>query len=182
METDEIHSIVKSCQKGDSQAFNQVFDEFGKMLFGIAMRYAKDHAEAEDILQDSFIKIFDKIVSYDFKGSFEGWLKRIVVNTALNKCVKNKSLKESYTMDDIELPEAEKVLSDIGANELLEIINKLPEGYKAVFNMYVVDGYSHKEIAESLEISEGTSKSQLSKAKGMLRKILEQYGVGSSVI
>ena len=175
LKNEDLQALIKRCKKGESLAFTEIYNLYGRVLFGIALRYAKDTMEAEDVLQESFIKIFDKVIDFDFKGSFEGWLKRVVVNTALNKCAKNKSLRESYEIENIELEYEETITSDLSNMELLELIKKLPDGYQMVFNMYVIEGYSHKEIAKMLKISEGTSKSQLSKAKGLLRKMLAKY-------
>lgn len=181
MKKEEINDLIEACKKGDPKAFNAIYSNYGSMLYGIAMRYAKDTSEAEDIVQESFIKIFKKIISFENKGSFEGWLKRILVNTAINKCVKNQSLKESFVMDEIEIPKEADVYDHLGTQELLNVIAMLPDGYKAVFNMYVIDGYNHREIGEILGISEGTSKSQLSKAKTMLRKMLVASGISSGL-
>lgn len=177
LEEEELTLLIKKCKNGDNNAFNQIFTTYGKILYGIALRYSKDTSEADDILQEAFIKIFEKVINYNFTGSFEGWLKRIVVNTALNKVQKNKTLKE----DDLDIIQFhhynETITSNINAEELLLMIRKLPPGYNAVFNLYAIEGYSHKEIAEMLQITEGTSKSQLSKAKQWLRTILEHQEI-----
>ena len=136
-------------------------------------RYSKDAQEAEDILQEAFIKIFKKINTFNFEGSFEGWLKRILVNTALNKIKKNKTLREDSLDEnyDVEIEYSESPLDD---EYLLSCLNKLSPGYRTVFNMFVIDVYTHKEIAEQLGISEGTSKSQYSKAKSVLKSIINK--------
>jgi len=141
---------------------------------GICLRYAYTSFEAGDIFHDAFVKVFKYINSYKGQGSFEGWMRHIFVNTAINHFHKNK--KHYYHDDNSEydhVPDLpEDALSKLAVEELLKLINKLPEGYKMVFNLYVVEGYSHKEIADMLQVSEGTSKSQLSKAKALLKKYL----------
>ena len=147
------------------------------MLYGIAMRYSKSQAEAEDILQDSFIKVFNSIGAYQLGGSFEGWLKRIVQNTAINSY--RSQLKFNLYVD---VSEQELLLSDespeaifesLEAKEIILLLNRMPEGYRLILNLYCIDGYSHKEIAQMMNISEGTSKSQLFKAKKYLKSLLE---------
>lgn len=146
-------------------------------MYGIAMRYSKSQAEAEDILQDSFIKIVNSIGAYQSEGSFEGWLKRIVQNTAINSY--RSQLKFNLYVD---LSEQELLLSDespeaifesLEAKEIILLFNRMPEGYRLILNLYCIDGYSHKEIARMMNISEGTSKSQLFKAKKYLKSLLE---------
>ena len=166
--------LISLCKKKDRNAFNHLFNQYNRLLMGISIRYCNDVAEAEDVLQESFIKIFHQIQTYQSKGSFEGWLKRIVVNTAINH-FKSKKVRidgggNSEDFDAID--NAFDIENEMHGNELLEIINQIPEGYKVIFNMNVIEGYTHKEIAKELNISEGTSKSQLSKAKSLLRKIL----------
>ncbi|CAM1341187.1 RNA polymerase subunit sigma-70 [Tenacibaculum amylolyticum] len=138
----------------------------------MSLKYSRNQEDAEDVLQDSFLIAFDKIHQYNFKGSFEGWLKRIVINTALQKYRTQPSLylvqEEPMYNEEIHFDE-----STIEVNELLELIQKLPDRYRLVFNLYVLDNFSHKEISEMLKISIGTSKSNLSRAKQLLKKALE---------
>lgn len=138
----------------------------------MSLKYSRNQEDAEDVLQDSFLIAFDKIHQYNFKGSFEGWLKRIVINTALQKYRTQPSLylvqEEPMYNEEIHFDE-----SIIEVNELLELIQKLPDRYRLVFNLYVLDNFSHKEISEMLKISIGTSKSNLSRAKQLLKKVLE---------
>jgi RNA polymerase sigma-70 factor (ECF subfamily) len=138
------------------------------------MRYTDNHDEAYDILQDTFIKVFERIESYKNEGSFEGWLRRISVNTALDYIRRNKMSKFTDDVEDVKykLSSNEGTLDNMLAEDLMKILNSLPIGYRTVFNMYVIDGYSHKEIAEMLNISESTSKSQFSRARAILQKII----------
>jgi len=145
-------------------------------MYGLCLRYAKDSAEAEDIMQEGFIRVFNKISQFEFKGSFEGWIKRIMVNTALEKFRKNDRLYPVEEMKIFESVEyAEETISSISANDLLRIIQELPPRYKMVFNLFAIEGYSHLEIAEMMNISEGTSKSNLSRARVILQKNVVEY-------
>ena len=170
------------CQEQNRNAFEELYGRYSGLLMGICLRYAKDEFEAADILQDSFIKIFKYIKDFQFEGSFEGWMRRIAVTTAINQYNKNKKDRlnfpdsdESFVTEKIE----NEAISNISTEELLRIIQTLPEGYKMVFNLYVIEGYKHAEIAEILNISEGTSKSQLARAKSMLKKKLETFQIAT---
>jgi RNA polymerase sigma factor (sigma-70 family) len=169
-------STITAAVKGDVKAFKQVFDFYLPRMRPIASRYAQTSMEVDDILQESFVKIFHNLKNFKFEGSFEGWLKRIVVNTALAALKKNKTNFDFDNIDDLteaNIPlEDEYELVDIETNEILLAISQLPPGYKIVFNLYVLEEYSHKEIADSLCISEGSSRSQYSKAKKMIKKLL----------
>ena len=173
----EEYQIIEECKQGSRSAFKYIFDTYSKKMLAIASRYTVDLGLAEDILQESFIKVFQTINKYESKGSFEGWLRRIVVNTALNHYTKKKTRGSEYSTDELEVVEDVSMNIDAQMNgkELLEIIQQLPDGYRMVFNLNVIEGYTHKEIADKLGITEGTSKSQLAKAKRVLRKILEKY-------
>ncbi len=148
-----------------------MYDKYVSVMFGICLRYAKDADSAKDILQDAFIKVFSKLKQYNGHGSFEGWLRRVFINTALEK-FRNKtpilSLDDKAELTIGEVPE--NIISELSAGELLEMIQDLSPQYRLVFNLYAIEGYSHKEIAESLGISEGTSKSNLSRARSILQK------------
>lgn len=179
MDNSEIKHIIKQCIEQDRVAQKQLFKMFyGKML-GVALRYIKDRDQAQEIVQESFIKIFDRMIDFDFKGSFEGWIKRIVANTAIDTIRKNKRspflTDENYIFDS-QYTEQEHQLDDdvthIKAEIAMEAIRELSPAYRTVFNLYVVENYTHAEIAEILNISEGTSKSNLAKAKMNLRNIL----------
>jgi RNA polymerase sigma-70 factor (ECF subfamily) len=145
-------------------------------MMAIAQRYCNTTFESEDVLQEAFIKVFKKIGTFDGKGSFEGWLKRVVVNTAINHY--HQTYKEKLNVDYDSVKESDGLpdaVSRLSNEELLNVIKELPDGYRMVFNLYVIEGYTHKEIGELLSINEGTSKSQLAKAKNMMRKLLYKY-------
>jgi len=167
--------LIETCLKDNPIAQKMLYDTYSSVLFGICLRYSKNEEEAQDILQDSFIKIFTKLDTYQFTGSFEGWLKRIVTNTSIEYYRKKISMEH---IEEIGFNPYLAVDSDRGleVEELLKMIQELPEGYRMVFNMYAIDGYTHSEIATKLNISEGTSKSQLSRARAYLqRKFKEKF-------
>jgi len=168
-----LEELIKKCKQRDVKAQSEVYQLFAGKLFALCLKYSKNYQEAQDNLQDGFITIFNKIEQYKFKGSFEGWLKRIVVNTALQKYREKNVLNliSDEIPDEVETEIDETTLS---LDYLLRIIQELPNRYRLVFNMYVLDGYSHREIAELLEISEGTSKSNLSRARQILKRKVEE--------
>jgi RNA polymerase sigma-70 factor (ECF subfamily) len=167
--------LIETCLKDNPKAQKMLYDTYSSVLFGICLRYSKNEEEAQDILQDSFIKIFTKLDTYQFTGSFEGWLKRIVTNTSIEYYRKKITIEH---LEEIGFNPYLAIDSDRGleVEELLKMIQELPEGYRMVFNMYAIDGYTHGEIATKLNISEGTSKSQLSRARAYLqRKFKEKF-------
>jgi RNA polymerase sigma factor (sigma-70 family) len=172
--------LIEGCKKHDRHAQRFLYEHFSGKMFGLCCRYIKDKMEAEDVLVTSFTKIFDRIEQFKGEGSFEGWIRRIVVNESLSYLRKNKSM---YLETDIEAadrePDYASLENQLEADDLLKMISELPTGYRIVFNMYAVDGYSHKEIAEQLGISENTSKSQLSRARVALQKVLMESEVES---
>lgn len=169
--TDQLEHIIKGCIAGKSSSREMLYKLYAPKMWGVCLRYARDNDEAKDILQDGFIKIFDKISQYEGRGHFEGWIRRIMINTALAEYRKRRYLNVDSSMIVKHDEEAsENVEYDLTAEELLQIIKELPPQYKLVFNLYAIEGYAHKEIAERLNISEGTSKSNLSRAREILQK------------
>jgi RNA polymerase sigma factor (sigma-70 family) len=166
--------LIEKCIKGNNKAQELLYNTYARSMKGVCVRYTKSYSEAEDVFQDAFIKVFDKLPNYDFKGSFEGWIRRIVVNSAIDYHRKNLKTKFHVEIDDeIEFEHEEQSFEhQFQADDLMKVLEKLPAGYKMVFNMYAIEGYSHKEIAEELKINEGTSKSQLSKARKYIQKLL----------
>ncbi len=170
--------LIKGCIDGDRKCQQKLYEAFyGKMMV-VCMRYTKDRDEALDVFQDAFIKVFNNLANYGNNGSFEGWVRRIMVNTSIDHIRKNKRLNEMISINEeitasIEDEEGgEDLLDKVSFDDVLVSVQSLSPAYKSVFNMYVVDGFSHKEISESLGISEGTSKSNLFKAKMNLKKLL----------
>ncbi len=174
---------IKKLKECDKKAFDKLFCKYAGVVKAIAFRYVQDWQKADDIVQECFIKIYKKIEQYEGRGSFEGWIKRIAVNTALKYV---KDLQKSYTLDvdDMQVAEEETeevnnkntksliLNTDFSKEEILEVVASLPTGFRTVFSMYVLDGYQHKEIAEILGISESTSKTQLLRARKLLQKKL----------
>ena len=172
--------IVARCQKGDRKAQEQLYRIYGDKLYTLCLRYSRNRAEAEDNLQDSFIRIFEKIGQYGFKGSLEGWMRRITLNTVLQKYRKDGVIDLVATQDIADTETVTVEEEQIDLDFLMGIIQELPDQYRITFSLYVLDGYSHKEIAEILRISEGTSKSNLARGKAILRKRLN--GLNTEVI
>jgi RNA polymerase sigma factor (sigma-70 family) len=165
--------LIKGCLRRDGNAQRQLYDTFSSKMYSICYRYVKDSMEAEDILVTSFMKVFDKISQFKNEGSFEGWIRRIVVNEALTYLRRNRSMYLETELEQADREPDYNMLGDhLEAEDLMNMIKELPTGYRIVFNMYAIDGYSHKEIADQLGISENTSKSQLSRARTYLQKML----------
>lgn len=169
--TDE--KLIELCLSGDRFAHKTLFNKHAGKMMSICLRYARSRDLAEDIMQDGFIRAFRKLHTFKKEGSFEGWLRTIMVNSALKELSKKHNKQDIISLDhqwDTSLdPE---VLSFLGEEELLKLIHQLPQGYRSVFNMYAIEGYSHKEIGEALNIGESTSRSQLVKARNMLKKMV----------
>ncbi|NRA12009.1 MAG: RNA polymerase sigma factor [Crocinitomicaceae bacterium] len=169
-------ALVKKCIDGDQRAQRMLFEKFAPKMLGVCMRYAKNTEQAEDVLQDGFVKVFTKLSHYKGGGSLEGWIRRVVVNTALDQIRKNTKFQDNIALDDVDykLELKGNVLETLAAEDLMGMINEMPSGYKVVFSMFAIEGYSHKEIAEELNVSENTSKSQYSRARAYLKKKLEE--------
>lgn len=172
----DIEDIIQKCKNNDRDAQKQLYNAYSPLLFGICLRYSKDEYEAEDTLQEAFYKVFTKIGDFNGDGSFVGWMKRIIINTAITNYHKNKKHNRNFDIDEIYETSIEGydfAPADFTAEELMGVIKTLPDGYKIVFNLYAIEGYKHKEIAEKLNIDINTSKSQYSRAKKLIRKRLE---------
>lgn len=169
----DLQNIIKGCKKNRADAQAALYRLLAPKLLATCIRYTKNRYEAEDFLQDAFIRIFLNIRSYKGKGSFEGWVRRVTVNVILKEFQKKSALKNSFDIDETYgmVSAIENTISKIAHGETLELLNCLPEGKKIIFNLYVLEGYSHKEIANMLGITESTSKSQLSKAKDILKEL-----------
>lgn len=174
-----LDELIIKCKKQDAQAQESLYKLYSGTLFSICLKYSPNYAEAEDNLQDAFLTIFKRIEQYKGTGSFEGWIKRITVNTALQKYRKQKVFDIT---NEAQIEEEEVTVTDDGVplDFLLKIIQELPDRYRLVFNMYVMDGYSHKEIAAMLGISDGTSKSNLARARMILRTKIEEYNANQA--
>lgn len=164
--------LVRACLRGERAAQKKMYNSLAPKMFATCLRYMGSRDEAEDVLQDGFVTMFTKLASYSGEGSFEGWARKIFVNTALMALRKKDALRESEdleTAQGVSNPSADQVQT-LGYKELTKLIASLPAGYRTIFNMSVIEGYSHKEIAEALGISEGTSRSQLQRARMLLQE------------
>lgn len=170
MEQDS-QDLISKCISGNQLAQRQLYDRFSPKMYGVCLQYSNDIEDAKDNLQDGFIKVYRKLKQFSGKGSFEGWMRKIFINTALEK-YRNKIT--ILTIDDkIEIPAGglpDKILDALSASELLRMIQDLSPQYRIVFNLYAIEGYSHKEISKMLHISEGTSKSNLSRSRNILQE------------
>lgn len=168
--------IIKGCQKGDAKSQSELYLHFKDKMFGICLRYAGNYDDAEDIIQDGFIKVFQKINQFRFEGAFEGWVRRIMVNTALERYrMQCQIININDNLKEIDSSNSIDTLNEISASELINFIQELSPKYRLVFNLFAIEGYSHKEISEMLEISEGTSKSNLSRARAILQEKVNKY-------
>lgn len=165
--------LINGCKARNRDAQRSLYDQYSSKMYALCYRYVKDSMEAEDVLVTAFTKIFERIDQFKGEGSFEGWIRRVIVNEALTYLRRNRSM---YLETDLEAadrePDYQNISDHLEAEELMQMIQELPSGYRIVFNMYAIDGYSHKEIADQLGISENTSKSQLSRARTYLQKML----------
>lgn len=166
--------LIDGCIKGDYRMQRELYDRFASKMYGVCLRYAGNTNDADDSFQEGFVKVFNSLPKYRGEGSFEGWIRRIIINTCieqLRKKTKSYNITEVHenTVEDTHLD----ALDVLAAKDMVNLINELSPGYRTVFNLFVVEGYGHKEIGEMLGITEGTSKSQLARAKSTLKKLLE---------
>lgn len=165
--------LIKGCIRENKACQQALYQKYSGKMLAVCTRYARHRLEAEDLVQDGFIKVFNNIHKFKFKGSFEGWVRRIMVNTALKNYKKSSFQKEQIGIQDYKGGVIEpSVMNELSAQEIMKLIAKLPTGYKIVFNLYAIEGYSHREIGNMLDIQESTSRSQLTKARRMLKKMI----------
>ena len=170
-----LTQLIENCKINDAKAQSELYKLFSSKLFSVCLKYSRNYAEAEDNLQDAFVTIFKKIGQYKSKGSFEGWLKRITINTAL-QCYRTQGVFDivnDHLIEDVAITIEDE--DNISLDYLLKIIQELPDRYRLVFNLYVMDGYSHQDIAEMLKITTGTSKSNLARARQILKDKITDY-------
>jgi RNA polymerase sigma-70 factor (ECF subfamily) len=171
--------LLKACLQGDRLAQRDIFNMYAGKMMAICIRYTRHRQEAEDILQDAFVKVFTNLESFEHNGSFEGWVRRIIINTAIKNNQKKSVSHEDIGLENIKEDSAgPEVFSALSEEELIKLISNLPDGYRMVFNLFAIEGFSHKEISELLNIEESTSRSQLLKARRILQeKVLELYTI-----
>jgi RNA polymerase sigma-70 factor (ECF subfamily) len=173
---DQLNNIIQGCLKGDRKSQERLYMLFAERMFGLCLQYADNYDDASDIMQEGFIKVFRKLDQFTGRGSFEGWMRRIMINTALERY---RSHVHMYPLTDRVMKEDEmsyeEVLEKLTAADLIKLVQELPPRYRMVFNLYAIEGYSHKEIAEMMGITTGTSKSNLSRARDILQEKVKQY-------
>jgi RNA polymerase sigma-70 factor (ECF subfamily) len=169
-------TLIKECVKGNAKAQRFLFDKFAPKMLTVCIRYAKNKSDAEDVLQDAFIKVFNKISEFKNEGSLEGWIRRIMVNTSLDQIRKNSKFSNDTDLEAVsyKLENNDFTFENLVSEDLLKLINSMPNGYRIVFNMFAIEGYSHQEIASTLGVTENTSKSQYLRARNFLKKELEK--------
>lgn len=172
-------ALVKKCIDGDQKAQRALFEMYAPKMLGVCLRYAKNQEQAEDVLQDGFIKVFNNLSKYSGSGSLEGWVRRIMVNTSLDQIRKEVKFQDNLDFDEVDfkIETNSYIMEGLMAEDLLQLINNMPDGYKTVFNLFAIEGYSHKEIAKELSITENTSKSQYSRARAFLQQKLKELGI-----
>jgi RNA polymerase sigma factor (sigma-70 family) len=164
-------SLVNECIKGNPKAQKALFDRFAPKMYSVCLRYMKNTEQAEDVLQDSLVKVFSKLNDYKNEGVLEGWIRRIVVNACLDQIRKNAKFLGDIQSDEVEykLEHHSFITETLMAEDLMKLIHRMPDGYRVVFNLFAIEGYSHQEIAQQLGITESTSKSQYLRARAYLR-------------
>ena len=174
------HKLIESCKEGDRKAQKRVYDLLAPKMMSVCMRYCGDRTVAEDLLQDGFVTLFTKIDSFKGEGSFEGWARRVFVTTCLMYLRKNDALRESGDIEEARFltSDTPTQLEDIGYSELMKLVMQLPPGFRTVFNMYAIEGYSHREIAQALGVTETTSRTQLSRARLWLQARIKELTDG----
>jgi RNA polymerase sigma-70 factor (ECF subfamily) len=172
-----LEMVIEGCKKNNRKAQIDLYNQYGTKLLAVCMRYVADRSEAEDILQEGFLKVLNNIREYSGKGHFENWMKKIIVNTAITHFHREKKHYYHDEIEEVQDHELQNVLApdkEYDEKELYELLKRMPEGYRMIFNLYAVEGYKHKEIAEQLHIGENTSKTQYLRAKSWLIKEMKK--------
>jgi RNA polymerase sigma-70 factor (ECF subfamily) len=178
----EDMQLVQACLDGNTRAQNQLFEKYSGQMMALCLRYGSDYDEAQDMFQNGFIKVFKKLHMFTGKGALGAWIRRTMANNALDQIRKRKREKNNVSFSDVSYQLESEVIESpfddeeplLSRDKIMELVQQMPTGYKTVFNMYVVEEYSHKEIAEQLEITESTSKTQYRKAKGYMRQLITE--------
>ncbi len=168
--------IIEGCIKGNRNSQKSLYEHFAGKMLAVCMRYAKDRAEAEDMLQEGFLKVFQSIEKFKGEGSFEGWIRRIMIYNAINHYKhRMRTFKEDLDATNYDAPYHDDIVDKISVKEIIALVQHMPEGYRMVFNLYAIEGYTHKEISEQLGIAIGTSKSQYARAKQLMQQMLAKH-------
>ena len=172
--------LVEGCLREDRNCQRLLWDKYSKKMMALCLRYCQNQEEAEDALMEAFVKIYDNLDKFRFQSSLETWMRRVCVNMSINKIRARKNIWKEISESEYEIGYHDNGLDQMNVNELMELVGKLPDGYRMVFNLYAVEGFSHKEISDSLNIDEGTSRSQLAKARKSLQGMLNKLNLGRS--
>ncbi len=172
--------LVEGCLREDRKCQRLLWDKYSKKMMALCLRYCQNQEEAEDALMEAFVKIYDNLDKFRFQSSLETWMRRVCVNMSINKIRARKNIWKEISESEYEIGYNDDGLDQMNVNELMELVGKLPDGYRMVFNLYAVEGFSHKEISDSLNIDEGTSRSQLAKARKALQGMLNKLNLGRS--
>lgn len=175
----EEWQLIEGCKRQDRKSQQVVYERYGRVMYGICLRYSSDAESAQDLLHDGFMKIFASVGSFEGKGSFEGWMKRIFINMALEN-IRREKIKKQFSEDIENVPEdipddSDNGMAKLNETELMKMVQELPSGYRSVFNLYAIEDYSHKQISEMLGIAEGTSRSQYIRARLLLQEKVKDY-------
>lgn len=169
--------LVEGCIREDRKYQKILWNLYSSKLMALCLRYCKNQEEAEDALMESFVRIYDKILTFRYQSSLETWMRRITVNISINKLRSQKDIWKELSESENELGYTDNAMYQLEAKQIMQLIERLPVGYRTVFNLFVVEGYTHKEIAEMMGIDEGTSRSQLAKARKSLQEMLEHLNI-----
>jgi RNA polymerase sigma factor (sigma-70 family) len=173
---DNIENIIEGCRLKNPKAQHQLYEQFSASMFGVCLRYSGSYEDAQDVLHEGFLKVFEKIEQFLGKGAFEGWVRKIMVNTALEKYRNRyKIINIQDNIIEVEGTGSEELAENMTVNEIMQFIQELSPKYRLVFNLYAIEGYTHKEISELMNITEGTSKSNLSRARAILQEKVKKY-------
>jgi RNA polymerase sigma-70 factor (ECF subfamily) len=168
--------VIRGCIDGERGSQKALYDHFASKMLGVCMRYARDRAEAEDMLQEGFVKVFHNISRFKNEGSFEGWVRKIMVFNAINYFKhRSRKFQEDLDTEGYDSGYNDLIVEKISAKEIIALVQQMPEGYRMIFNLYAIEGYTHKEISEMLGIATGTSKSQYARAKTYMQQVLAKH-------
>ncbi len=172
--------LVEGCIREDRKCQRLLWDKYSRKIMALCLRYCQNQEEAEDALMETFVKIYDKLGDFRFQSSLETWMRRVAVNISINKIRARKNIWTDISEAEYEIGYQDNSFDQLNVNQLLKLIEQLPVGYRMVFNLYAIEGFSHKEIAETLQIDEGTSRSQLAKARKALQSMLNNLNLGKA--
>lgn len=171
--SEELDLLIEGCKRGKRDCQERLYKQFARDMYALCLSYTRDEGAAQDILQEGFVKIFNKIGHYDYSGSFEGWIRRTIINTAIDHLRREKRISNYIEFSNSEMyAESPSIYQKLNLDQILSYVRKLPDGARTILNLFAIEGYSHKEISEKLSISVGTSKSQYNRARNLLKEMI----------